>query len=94
MSTPDLINGGFEFVGSLLIFNHCRAVLRDRAVAGVSILSTTIFASWGFWNLYYYPHLDQWASFTGGLSIVSANLLWVGLMIHYKYGWSKIWPTW
>ena len=87
MNTPDLINGSFEFVGSLLIFNHCLAVLRDRAVAGVSIISTAVFTMWGFWNLYYYPHLSQWASFAGGVFIVFANVSWVMLMVHYKHGW-------
>src|SRR6185436_15953847 len=24
----------------------------------------------GFWNLFYYPHLDQWLSFAGGVLIV------------------------
>lgn len=89
--TPDLINGLFETVGGLLILNHCRAVLRDKSVAGVSIISTVIFTSWGFWNMYYYPHLDQWLSFSGGLIIVSANSLWVYLMIKYKYGWELPW---
>lgn len=84
MTYADLTNGAFEFGGAVLIFNHCRAVLRDRAVAGVSILSTAIFTSWGFWNLYYYPSLDQWASFTGGLFIVTANCTWVYLMLKYK----------
>lgn len=86
MTIPDLINGAFELGGGLLILNHCRAVLRDKAVAGVSILSTAIFTAWGFWNLYYYPHLDQWASFVGGLLIVTANCLWVGLMLKYRKG--------
>lgn len=82
----DFTNGVFELVGGLLILNHCRAVLRDKAVAGVSIFSTAIFTSWGFWNLYYYPSLGQWWSFTGGLLIVGANCLWVYLMLKYRKG--------
>jgi hypothetical protein len=53
-------------------------------VKGVSILSTTMFTAWGFWNLFYYPHLGQWWSFTGGLAIVAANALWVALMLKYR----------
>lgn len=86
MNWADFTNGLFEFIGGLLILNHCRAVLRDKAVAGVSILSTAIFTSWGFWNLYYYPSLGQWWSFTGGLLIVAANCLWVYLMLKYRKG--------
>lgn len=84
MNWADFTNGLFEFIGGLLILNHCRAVLRDKAVAGVSILSTAVFTSWGFWNLYYYPSLGQWWSFTGGLLIVTANCLWVYLMLKYR----------
>ncbi|HYT43599.1 MAG TPA: hypothetical protein VEP90_14770 [Methylomirabilota bacterium] len=82
--TPDMINGIYEAIGGLLILNHCRAVLRDKAVAGVSILSTTIFTTWGIWNLYYYPSLDQWWSFMGGIVIVLANALWVTLLLKYR----------
>lgn len=82
--TPDLINGLFECVGGLLILNHCRAVRRDKAVAGVSIVSTMVFTSWGIWNLWYYPSLDQWFSFAGGIVVLVANVLWVRLMLRYR----------
>jgi hypothetical protein len=80
----DVINGCFETFGGLLVLLHCRQVWRDKQVKGVSIPATAGFTSWGFWNLYYYPHLDQWASFSGGLLIVSANALWLALMIKYR----------
>lgn len=83
MDWADATNGLFELLGGFLVLNHCRAVLRDKAVAGVSILSTAIFTLWGAWNLYYYPSLGQWYSFAGGLSIVSANCLWVMLLMKY-----------
>lgn len=83
MNLPDLVNGGFELLAGFMILNHCRVLYRDKKVRGVSILSTIFFALWGFWNLFYYPHLDQWASFVGGLLIVSANTSWIGLMIYY-----------
>lgn len=82
--TPDMINGLFEMIGGLLVLNHCRAVLRDRRVAGVSIFSVAVFTLWGFWNLYYYPFLGQWWSFAGGLVIVMANALWVALLFRYR----------
>lgn len=82
--TSDLFNGLFELAGGLFILNHCRAVLRDKAVAGVSIVSTAFFSAWGIWNLYYYPHLDQWWSFTGGIAVVAANCWWVYLLLKYR----------
>lgn len=80
---PDIINGSFEFLAGFAVLNHCRAVYRDKAVKGVSILSVIFFTAWGFWNLYYYPHLNQIWSFYGGLFIVAANSLWVWLLIRY-----------
>ena len=84
MSFPDLMNGGFELCGGLFILNHCRVLYADKVLKGVSIISTVFFAAWGLWNLYYYPHLDQWASFYGGIVISLANALWIGLMLHYR----------
>jgi hypothetical protein len=80
----DLINGAFEAIGGLLVLNHCRVLFRQKRVAGVSKLSIAIFDAWGFWNLFYYPHLDQWFSFAGGLVIVAANALWLAMMLHYS----------
>ena len=84
MILADLTNGAFELLGGIMLLNNCRAVWRDKAVAGVSILSTAFFTAWGIWNLYYYPSLDQWFSFAGGLAIVISNLLWVALLIRYS----------
>ena len=84
--TPDVINGTLEMLGGVFVLNHCRAVIRDKAVKGVSIISIVFFSIWGYWNLFYYPHLDQWWSFWGGILIVSANSLWVMLLIKY---WRK-----
>jgi len=63
---------------------HCRKIIKDKEIKGVSILAIEFFTLWGFWNLFYYPHLEQWFSFYGGLFIVSANCLWVGLIIYYS----------
>ena len=85
MNIPDFINGSFEFLAGFMVLLHCRKVLKDKDVKGVSIPATMFFTAWGFWNLYFYPHLDQWLSFYGGLFIVSANLFWVILMLKYKH---------
>lgn len=84
--TADIFNGAFELLGGIFVLNHCRAVWKDKAVKGVSILSTAFFSAWGVWNLYYYPSLDQWWSFAGGLAIVGANVLWIALLLRYRNG--------
>ena len=71
-------------LAGIFVLNHCRCVIRDKSVKGVSILSTAFFASWGIWNLYYYPHMTQWASFTAGLFITTANFFWIFLMLKYR----------
>lgn len=84
MHAADFINGAFEMLGAVLVLNHCRAVLKDRAVAGVSVLSCWMFTVWGGWNLVYYPHLGQWASFAGGCVLVAANAFYVSLLLRFR----------
>lgn len=80
----DLINGSFEILGGLFILNHCRVVLKDKRVAGVSVVSVAFFTAWGFWNLYYYPSLNQWWSFAGGCVVVAAKLC--GSLCYFAIG--------
>ena len=84
MTYPDFINGSFETLSGFFVLLNCYRVIKDKQVKGVSIICIAFFTCWGFWNLYYYPHLEQWFSFFGGLFIVTANCLWVGLMIYYS----------
>lgn len=81
---PDFINGLYESLAGLFVLNHCRVLLKHKQVKGVSIASIVFFTSWGFWNLFYYPHLGQVFSFLGGLFIVLANCFYVYLLFRYK----------
>lgn len=82
-SLPDTINGAFECSGALAALANVRRLLRDRIVKGVVWQTQVFWVSWGLWNLFYYPHLGQWASFMGGALVVCANLLWVILALRY-----------
>ena len=84
--SPDNVNGLFEFFGSIMIWRNVYAILKDKHLAGVRWGATAFFSSWGFWNLYYYPSLNQWWSFSGGVSIVIANTIWLVLSIYYSRG--------
>jgi hypothetical protein len=79
----DKINGLFELTGGLFILLHCIKLYKDKKVRGVSFVATGYFVLWGYWNIYYYPFLEQWASFIGGLTIVVMNSVWIGMMIYY-----------
>lgn len=82
--TPDLINGAFEFSGGVVNWLNVRQLLKDKKLRGVSKIPCIMFTTLGIWNLYYYPALGQWISFTGGLVIVAANGLWVYLAWKYR----------
>lgn len=84
MHYADVFNGCLEYTGALCLFLNCWRCWRDRAVAGVSIFSTLFFFTWGLWNLYYYPSLGQWFSFSGGILLTTANALWIALMLKFR----------
>ena len=82
--TPDIFNGLFELFGGLLYILNIKILLRDKVVQGISLLPTVFFTSWGLWNLFYYPHLEQWFSFFGGIVLVLTNAVWLVLALYYK----------
>ena len=79
---PDFINGLFECVAGFMILLHVLQLHKDKQVRGLHVVPVVFFTAWGFWNLYYYPHLDQWWSFAGGVFIVITNVIWC-LQIRY-----------
>jgi len=83
MSWADAVNGTFELSGGFFILLSVIKTLKDKQVHGVNWLTTAFFMAWGYWNLYYYPSLDQWFSFVGGVWIVVMNTLWVVLLVYY-----------
>lgn len=67
----------------------CSRLYKDKEIKGVFWLSRFFFFSWGVWNLWYYrAGIHQMYSFSGGVALVSANLLWCILAIRckLKYG--------
>lgn len=80
----DLVNGLFEIVGGLTQVLNIRQLMRDKQVKGVSWPVTGFFTAWGLWNLLYYPHLEQWFSFFGGILLVLTNSIWLALLMYYR----------
>ena len=83
MSIQDLLNAVFEGLSGFMLWNNVRILIKDKKVRGVSILTIMFFSLWGYWNLYYYPFLNQTLSFLAGFIVVSANTTWVILAIRY-----------
>jgi hypothetical protein len=67
-----------------MIWKNVHKLYKDKEYKGVSLGPTAFFCAWGAWNLFYYPHLGQWLSFAGGVSIFIANAVWVAQMIYYN----------
>ncbi len=80
----DIINGLFELFGSIVIWLSVTKILKDKKSRGISFYQVGFFNTWGFWNLYYYPSLDQWASFFAGLVLVAGNTVWFALILKYR----------
>lgn len=85
---PDYINAFFEVGGFFAICLSIAKTLKDKEVKGISLWYLLFFAFWGGWNLYYYPYLNQKASFAVGVLVMIANLTWLGLLIYYNH-WKK-----
>ena len=84
MNWQDIVNGSYELLGAPFIFTSVIKLAKDKKVHGISWLHAAFFATWGYWNLYYYPHLDQWFSFIGGIAIVIVNTFWMGQLLYYS----------
>lgn len=83
-TAPDILNGIFEAGLSIFLWKGVLALRRDKEVRGFYWPTVVWTTAWGFYNLYFYPHLDQWASFWGGMFVVMANLTWLAHVAYYS----------
>lgn len=83
MAWPDVVNAIFECAGGFFVALSARKTLQDKKVRGVSWMTAAFFTSWGIWNLYFYPSLEQWTSFFGGIFVCTANIVWLSALIYY-----------
>jgi Ca2+/Na+ antiporter len=81
---PDWVNGGFELFGGIAIWLSVVALYKAKRFEGVSLLHWSVFALWGFWNLFFYSHLNQIVSLIAGINVVVANVVWLALAVYYK----------
>lgn len=79
----DSVNGLFELCSGFFILLHCIKMFQDKKIRGVSFLAAVYFTSWSYWNLYYYPHLHQWRSFSGGIFTTMAHTIWFLMIVYY-----------
>lgn len=79
----DVINGMFELFGGLLVWFNVKRLRKDKKVCGISWQIQAFFTSWEWWNVYYYPSLNQWVSCLGGAILAIGNTVWVIFAIYY-----------
>ncbi len=79
----DLINGSFETLSGFVLLLHCVKMHQEKKIRGVSVLACLYFMLWSYWNLYYYPHLNQWSSFVGGVWTGIVHTVWFSMILHY-----------
>ena len=80
----DIVNGVFGLGMACMLCLNVLRLWRERKVRGVSFWAVFWPTMWGYWNLYYYPSLDQWWSFVAGIGVVSMNTTWVALAILWR----------
>lgn len=87
----DTVNAVFEGGGALLLVLNIRRLMRDKRLAGVSLVPTVWWNLWGVWNVYYYHALAQTFSFVAGLGVLAANTVWVVLALVYaRRAWRRL----
>lgn len=84
MTYADLINAVFEFGGACLLVLNVQKIWQDRKLSGVRLAPTVWFNVWGGWNLYYYLHIGQVASWLAGMAVFAVNSAWVALAVYFR----------
>ncbi len=79
----DYVNAAFELVGSCMVWLNVLRIVRDKGTSGISGIATSYFWAWSVWGLFYYPALNQPASFIGCVFMAAGNSVFAGLMWYY-----------
>lgn len=84
MWAADTINGIFEHLGAFFILTSVLKLYREKKVAGIHWAHMAFFTAWGYWNLIYYPLLEQYVSTFGAVWLVLVNTIYLGQLIYYN----------
>ena len=82
--TPDSVNAVFELVGACFTWRNAYQLQQDKYIRGAYWPAWFFFATWGMWNLWYYPTIQQRLSFWAGALLLTGNLVWCGLALKYR----------
>jgi hypothetical protein len=79
----DIVNAILEAAGLLFILPSVLRARRLREVVGVHWTMPAFFWTWGVWNLFYYPHLDQGWSAAATIGVLAGNTAWLYCVLRY-----------
>lgn len=80
---PDIINAVFELLGFVMCLINSNQLYKDKQVRGVNVWTMVFFASWGYWNVFYYPYLGQIASTIAAILLALSNTLYACMLFYY-----------
>lgn len=76
----------FFFIAcSVVVWTNVRALLRDKCTKGCSVAPAYIFLATNAYEVWYFLHIHQGLASLGAISMVAANLIWVGLAHYYRF---------
>lgn len=82
----DIVNSFFELAMFFASIINIHRLYEHKTIRGIHWLTVVIASLWGVWNLFYYPSLNQWWSFSAGILLVISNSIWLFLVFYYaKY---------
>ena len=80
----DIINALFELFGAVAVLPSIYKAYQTKIIRGVSIITPLFFAAWGYWNIIYYPHLEQHWSAAAAMFLAATNSVWLLQVWIYK----------
>jgi hypothetical protein len=78
-----MVVAGFEIGSAALICLSIKQLHRDKLVRGVSVWPVSFFALWGWWNLFWYAHINAPWAWWAGIAVVLTNTTWALQMAYY-----------
>lgn len=77
MNHLDIINSGFQLLGSIAAWANFYKLYKDKIIKGIYWPVFILYSLWGLWNLVYFYGLGHWYSFSMGLILATGNLAWL-----------------
>lgn len=70
---------------SLVCWTNVKAIYKDKCIGGCRIAPTWVFLATNIYEVWYFAGLHQSLASLGAVSMVGANLAWIGLAYFYKW---------